>query len=202
MRCAYFKYPLRYIYVCVYTPSICSSVDCQHLTLIRVHIKFCFLGPLEQLAGLGSWVHTEAGARRRCVACWQGHPILSTLWSPPCNTPLLCAVLLSTCPVWTEESVSSSFIIRSVLWDDLLFWEQLITIVKGMLKSDRPRFESQLTTSYKLPVSPTFNNLQNGGDQASSVVLWALKDSHVCKIAYFLAHKQQLINCRQHYILL
>ena len=45
-------------------------IDCQHLTLVRLHIKICFSVPLEESAGMASWVCSPTQKLALAVLPW------------------------------------------------------------------------------------------------------------------------------------
>lgn len=76
-------------------------IDCQNLTLVRFHIKICFSVPLEQSAGMASWVCSPTQKLALAVLSWgTGMDTQFSALSGPQLVPyLLCPVPLSTCPV-------------------------------------------------------------------------------------------------------
>lgn len=124
--------------VCVYNQYLFLSW-LPAFNTYRISHKILLFGPSGTISKAGSQMHTEAGARRHGTACQQGHPFLSTLWSHPVTPHLLCAALVSSCPCVDRGScvVLSSFDLYCER--TCCSRKQLITIVKGMLKSNRPR---------------------------------------------------------------
>lgn len=84
----------------------CTLTDCQHLTLVRFHIKICFLAPLSSQKAWPPGPAAPPRSRHRAVLpLGEGldTPVLSSLCRPPIMPCCICPVPGCTCPLQTEE---------------------------------------------------------------------------------------------------